>query len=58
MMQWSRLIRKGRRGQAAVEYLLTTMTLVTLFAGMYGFLNGQLRKLFIQAGMKILRAYY
>lgn len=41
-----------------VEYLLTTMTLVTLFAGMYGFMQGQLRRLFIQAGMKILRAYY
>jgi hypothetical protein len=51
-----RLLRK--RGQAAVEYLLTTVTLVTVFAGLYGFLQGQLRRLFIAAGTKILQAYY
>jgi hypothetical protein len=47
-----------RRGQAAVEYLLTTMVLVTCFAGMYGFMQGQLKKLFIAAGTKILGTYY
>lgn len=41
-----------------VEYLLTTVTLVTVFAGMYGFLQGQLRRLFIIAGTKILTPYY
>ena len=46
------------RGQTAIEYLLTTLTLVTVFAGMYGFLQGQLKGLFIQAGMKILTSYY
>jgi hypothetical protein len=50
------LLRKT--GQTTVEYLLTTMTLVTVFAGLYGFLQGQLRKLFIAAGNKILTAYY
>lgn len=45
-------------GQSAVEYLLTTCTLVTVFASMYGFLQGQLKQLFIQAGMKILTSYY
>lgn len=48
----------SRLGQTAVEYLLTTMTLVTVFASMYGFLQGQLRKLFVAAGTKILMAYY
>jgi len=49
---------KGKRGQTAVEYLLTTVTLVTFFAGMYGFLQGQLRSLFKLAGIKILTPYY
>jgi len=49
---------KGKRGQTAVEYLLTTVTLVTVFAGMYGFLQGQLRTLFQIAGIKILTPYY
>lgn len=46
------------KGQTVVEYLLTTLTLVTLFASMYGFLQGELRKLFVMAGYKILTAYY
>ena len=37
-----------------MEYLLTTLTLVTVFAGMYGFLQGQLTRLFKVAGMIIL----
>ncbi len=41
-----------------VEYLLTTLTLVTVFAGMFGFLQGQLRNLFQIAGMKILTPYF
>lgn len=41
-----------------VEYLLTTVTLVTVFAAMFGFLQGQLRRLFIIAGVKILKTYY
>lgn len=49
---------RGRRGQTAIEYLLTTVTLVTVFAGMYGFLQGQLRILFRIAGIKILSPYY
>jgi len=53
----SRIIR-GKRGQTAVEYLLTTVTLVTVFAGMYGFLQGQLKMLFLRAGIKILTPYY
>lgn len=48
----------GKAGQAAVEYLLTTVTLVTIFAALYGFLQGQLKRLFIIAGVKILRTYY
>lgn len=53
----SRFIR-GKSGQTVVEYLLTTLTLVTVFAGMYGFLQGQLRMLFRIAGIKILTPYY
>ena len=41
-----------------MEYLLTTMALVTLFAGMYGFLQGQLKSLFQIAGIKILTPYH
>ena len=48
----------GRRGQTVVEYLLTTLTLVTVFAGMFGFLQGQLKGLFKIAGMKILTPYF
>ena len=49
---------KGKRGQTVIEYLLTTAMLVTVFAGMYGFLQGQLRVLFRIAGIKILTPYY
>lgn len=49
---------RWRAAQAAVEYLLTTLILVTLFAGLYGFLQNQLRGLFILAGTKILKTYY
>jgi len=45
-------------GQAAVEYLLTTLTLVTCFAGLYGFMQGQVKELFIKAGMAILATHY
>lgn len=41
-----------------VEYLLTTLTLVTVFAGMFGFLQGQLKSLFQIAGIKILTPYF
>ena len=52
-----RRIVRGTAGQTAVEYLLTTVALVTVFAGMYGFLQGQLRTLFTVAGVKILSTY-
>lgn len=52
-----RRIIKGKRGQTAVEYLLTTVALATVFAGMFGFLQGQLKKLFTIAGVKILSTY-
>jgi len=48
---------KEKRGQSTVEYLLTTMALVTFFAGMYGFLQGQVKRLFVLAGTKILVSY-
>ena len=47
-----------RSGQTAVEYLLTTLTLVTAFAGLYGFLQGQLKRLFTAAAIRILTSYY
>ena len=49
---------RGREGQTVVEYLLTTVALVTVFAGMYGFLQGQLKTLFTLAGKKILTPYH
>ena len=53
-----RAVRGRSRAQAAVEYILTTMVLVTCFAAMYGFMQGELKKLFILAGQKILATYY
>lgn len=50
--------RRGSRGQSTVEYLLTTMALVTAFAGMYGFIQGQMKILFKTAAIKILTSYY
>lgn len=47
----------GEKGQAAVEYLLTTMLLVTFFVGLYGFLHPAVRKMFITGGTKILMTY-
>ncbi|MEK7389856.1 MAG: hypothetical protein AAB036_09160 [Elusimicrobiota bacterium] len=52
----SRMLR-GKRGQTAIEYLLTTVALVTVFVGMFGFLQGQLKRLFTIAGVKILSTY-
>jgi Flp pilus assembly pilin Flp len=49
---------RAARGQTAVEYLLTTVTLVMVFASMYGFLQGQVKKLYQAAGVKILTSYY
>ena len=40
-----------------MEYLLTTVVLVTFFASMYGFMQQQLKKLFIAAAVKILTSY-
>ena len=57
-MQSFRRLLIGKKGQTVVEYLLTTVTLVTVFAGMYGFLQGQLRGLFKIAGIKILTPYF
>lgn len=50
--------RRRSRGQSTVEYLLTTMALVTCFAGMYGFIQGQMKILFRTAAIKILTSYY
>ena len=48
---------RTRFGQATVEYLLTTMILVTIFAALYGFLHGQVKDMFIVAGTRILISY-
>jgi len=50
--------RASRRGQTAVEYMLTTLALVTAFAGLYGFMQGQTKKLFVAAAVRILTSYY
>jgi len=50
--------RRRRSAQAAVEYMLTTLILVTMFASLYGFLQGQLKTLFVAAGTAIIRGYY
>ena len=45
-------------GQTVVEYFLTTLCLVTFFAAMYGFMQPQIKRLFVQAGRVILGTYY
>ncbi|NNN05242.1 MAG: hypothetical protein HKL90_05020 [Elusimicrobia bacterium] len=45
---------RGKRGQTAVEYLLTTVLLAAIFAGMFGVLQSALKKLFIAGGVVIL----
>ena len=45
------------RGQTTVEYLLTTLVLVTAFAGFYGFIQQQLKSLFTNATMMILSTW-
>ena len=50
-------IGKDRRGQTAVEYMLTTVVLTMCFAGMYGFMQKQLTQLYKQAAKAILTTY-
>ena len=50
--------RRSQRGQSTVEYLLMMMALVTCFSGMYGFLQGELKKMYKLAAIAILRSYY
>jgi Flp pilus assembly pilin Flp len=47
----------GKGGQTAVEYLLTTVALTMVFAGMYGFMQKQLTGLYRQAAKAILTSY-
>jgi Flp pilus assembly pilin Flp len=47
-------ILRGSDGQTVVEYLLTTVLLVTIFTGMFGVLQSSLKKLFLAGGMVIL----
>lgn len=50
--------RKGwRRGQAPVEYLLVTVSLLFLFVFMYRFLQGFLAREFKAGGTIIVRMY-
>ena len=58
-MSMERVSRRGSRnsGQAAVEYLLMMCALVVVFASLYGFLQGQVKRLFTGAAVKILRVY-
>jgi hypothetical protein len=50
--------RRGSRGQTTIEYLLTTAAVLVLFSSMYGFTQGQLKKLFSAGARVILRSYY
>gem|GEM_PF-2271380 len=49
-----RRILRGSGGQTVVEYLLTTLLLVTVFTGMFGVLQSSLKRLFIAGGTVIL----
>lgn len=50
--------RPGTRGQSTIEYLLTTVAVLALFSSMYGFTQGELKKLFTAGARVILRAYH
>ncbi|MDE2040175.1 MAG: hypothetical protein KGO96_09915 [Elusimicrobia bacterium] len=50
--------RRARSGQTAVEYMLTTLLLVTVFASMFGFMQSGLKTLFRRAAISILTSYY
>lgn len=52
-----RRILRGKDGQTAVEYLLTTIVLIAALMGMFAFLQNQLTRLFRMAGVKILTTY-
>jgi len=41
-----------------VEYLLTTLAVLVLFSSMYGFTQGQLKRLFTAAARLIVGSYY
>ncbi|MFA6030656.1 MAG: hypothetical protein WC969_12435 [Elusimicrobiota bacterium] len=51
-------MRFGRRGQALVEYLLMTLMLLFIFTTLYRLLSSQTKRLFTNAGVAILTAYY
>jgi len=50
--------RRGRRGQALIEYLLMTLMLLFIFTTLYRMLSGQMKTLFTNAGIAILTSYY
>lgn len=47
----------GKKGQTAVEYLLTTVALAVAFSSLFAILQNQLKILFKAAGVKILLPY-
>lgn len=50
--------KRARRGQTAVEYILTTLALVVAFSGLYPLTQRALKGLFRNGAVKILTAYY
>ncbi len=46
------------RGQAATEYILSTMMILVLFTSLYALLQQQTRKLFTSAARVIVHAYH
>ena len=50
-------LRRLRRGQTAVEYLLVTVVLTVTFALVYRVLQSYLSRQFMQGGIVILRMY-
>ena len=55
-----RRLLRGKKGQTAVEYLLTTVALAVAFSGFFAILQSDkgLKNLFKWAGVKILTPYY
>jgi uncharacterized protein (UPF0333 family) len=57
MARTARVCYIGKRGQTAVEYLLTTLVLTMAFAGMYGVMQKSLTQLYTAAAKMILTSY-
>jgi type II secretory pathway component PulJ len=53
-----RSMRRSARGQTVVEYLMATVLLVSVFAGLYAFMQKVVKQRFVFGARMILRSYH